>query len=553
MLLPEVFDKQKKANILEKDFFKNALDQLSRDRDYYLSTPIEPVPFNLYNSFFVDGNRQKFEKLYFTRRGRLSCFAMNVLLYNRSEDMTALEDAIWAVCDEFSWVLPAHIKDLGNKFNTNTIDLFSAETAFTLSEIVYMFRDKLNEKIITRIRENLKRRIFDVFENNSFWWETASMNWAAVCAGSVGMAYMYAAPERFDVVKKRLINTMTNFMKGYGKDGICLEGIGYWYYGFGFFVYFADALLKFTNGEINLFDIPNCHETAKFGQRVFLIKNYTVSFSDGEQRNGFLPGMTYRLKRYFNDISIIDPEYAVFDDQQHRFGTYIRNFFWAEPDNYVKGKIEREKYFPSSGWYIKNVKNYSLAAKAGCNAEPHNHNDIGSFILMDNNGQILCDFGAGEYTRQYFSPDTRYTFLTNASSGHSVPIINGYYQKEGSQYSGTVLKGKGEFCAEISRAYPKCTLNSLKRTLKLTDKLFSLTDLFSFENKENSVVERLITQTEPTIHNGTVYIKNYELHANTEDVALSKKTIKDHSGKETNLYLIDYKINSCMFTLSIAL
>lgn len=49
-----------------------------------------------------------------------------------------------------------------------------------------------------------------------------------------------------------------------------------------------------------------------------------------------------------------------------------------------------------------------IAFKGGNNDEPHNHNDIGSFLLTVEGEVFLTDLGCGEYTKEYFQPDTRY-------------------------------------------------------------------------------------------------------------------------------------------------
>ena len=97
---------------------------------------------------------------------------------------------------------------------------------------------------------------------------------------------------------------------------------------------------------------------------------------------------------------------------------------------------------------------YAFAIKGGHNKEEHNHNDIGSFIFADDSGQILADLGCMEYTKANFDPKTRYTLLQNSSLGHSVPIIDGKGQSEGSEFFGTVIKKDEEgFVVELKDAY----------------------------------------------------------------------------------------------------
>ena len=79
-----------------------------------------------------------------------------------------------------------------------------------------------------------------------------------------------------------------------------------------------------------------------------------------------------------------------------------------------------------------------LAIKAGHNAEPHNHNDVGSFVLRASDGVVyLCDPGAGLYNAEYFSAK-RYDNVFANSYGHSVPRIGGTLQLPGREHSGTL-------------------------------------------------------------------------------------------------------------------
>lgn len=552
MLFAEAKNKEKIKYILGCEKLREELLHLDEVRCRYLETPIEPVPFNLYKLFYTEGDRSRFEQLYFARRGRLITFAMAVLLYNRREDIQALEDIIWAICDEYSWVVPAHSKDEGERYDRNVIDLFSAETGFALAEIHYLLSDRLDAKINRRITESVEERIFNVYENCHFGWETINSNWAAVCAGSVGAAYIYLAPKRFEKVYDRIFATLQCFLSGFGGDGCCVEGVGYWNYGFGYFTYFAQLLYELTNGEKNLFDIPICHKIAKFQQNVFLRRNITVSFSDASPECGMFPGLSVRLYEIYG-IDVPSFEYAQFDDDGHRFAAYLRNFFWFRDDIPQNNMTVGEVYYPDAKWYICNNKKLSLAAKAGHNDESHNHNDVGSFLLADDCGQILCDFGSGRYDRGYFDPDMRYDYLCNAARGHSLPIINGVEQHAGKEFCGKVEKASnGEFVTELVGAYQNCGISSFKRKLCLVEDVFTLRDNFAFTKEENRVIERFVTLKKPELNGNDVVIAGHTLSANIGKVRISSENLIEHMGREMTMYMIDYTLdNQTEFILTI--
>jgi len=541
-LFPEATDRQRVQKILSAPYFENALDKMERRCKRFRENPIEALPFHLYRKFYIDGDRRSFEDIYFARRGRLSYLALAILLHRRAEDIVALEDAIWAICEEYTWVLPAHTSDLGDRYNTEVIDLFSAETGFALSEIVYLLSDVLDPKVVRRVRKCLEERIFRMYLSHTYWWENVSMNWASVCAGCVGGAFIYCAPERFHLVHDRILATMETFLKGFGEDGICLEGIHYWGYGFGFFTYFAQLLYEFTDGKENLFDNPICQKTAFFQEHAFLRKNHTISFSDGERIGSFLPGLTHKLHKLYGS-KLLPVEYAAFTEYCHRFPAYLRNFFWVDPDAQVCAPVEKtDKYFPTSQWFVSSAEHLSFAAKAGHNDEPHNHNDIGNFHLVCDEGQILCYFGAGEYTRDYFQPATRYHYLCNASFGHSVPIINGDGQRPGRQYCGQVLSHDGGvFTVDMAGAYEVNGLRAAVRQMQLSKEGFLLNDTFDGDGLQ--VTERFVTMIPPKNIGGIIHLGKYRIEAAPcIDPTLSLEIIINHEGHPDTLYLIDYAI-----------
>lgn len=546
-LFPEATDKNRQQKILSSPIFKDSLSELDNKRKSFLNTPIKTIPFNKYMLYFRTGNRNIYEAEYFDRRKRLAVFSASYLLYEREEDLEALEDTIWAICDEFTWVLPAHITELPDGFDTEYIDLFSAETGFSLSEIYYLLKDKLNVKISKRILECLEKNIFSIYLNKSMPWEIAEMNWAAVCSSGVGAAFIYASPERFPIVKERILSSMKCFIKGYGTDGICVEGISYWEYGFGYFSYFAQLLYEFSDGTDNMFDSPIVKKSADFQNNAVLRKNYIISFSDGAKSASFSPGLTWKLHKIYPDVKLMPSKYYSLEqnDIACRVQRFLRDIFWSETENidYIPPQKE-EKYFSDAEWYINKTSKLSFAAKCGNNDEPHNHNDVGSFILTDDNGSIFCDYGAGEYVKDYFS-DKRYTFLCNSSFGHSVPIINSVGQCEGKEYCGKVIKAENDiFEVDLAKAYSNNRVTSIIRNISLKDNIFKLRDEYKLQEQVD-ITERFVTMLEPKYNGEKLTIGKYDISFNPElKPIISSHKIAGHSGEEDILYSIDFKLEN---------
>ena len=164
--------------------------------------------------FFRTGIRVDFENLCFLRRKQMSIYAMMSVIYpEETSYLEKLQDIIWNICNEHSWVIPAHRHaDWMNK--RNGIDLFAAETALYLAEIKQMLIERLDPIIVEKITMELKWRILDSFENETFWFEGLRSNWASVCGCGVGLTFMYESPERFNRIKERIDRCMDHYLEG---------------------------------------------------------------------------------------------------------------------------------------------------------------------------------------------------------------------------------------------------------------------------------------------------------------------------------------------------
>lgn len=541
-------------------------EDFKRFSDNLKSTPTEQLTFSLFRRFEECGDRLAFEDLYFNRRQKLLAYALGYWLYEREEDLALLEDIIWVILDEYTWSLPAHLFRQGlsvvQKEDTYTVDLFAAETAHALAETVSLLGDVLHPIIKERIHREIESRIFArAYENHGeFFWHKVTNNWSAVCSGSVGMAAMYeiSDDERLSFFIERALLTLQNFYKGFPKDGACLEGLSYWDYGFGYFMAFADMLYRRTEGEINLFDDEHIKNAGFFYTKVFFKGARTVSFSDGGSRGKCSPGALSMLSHYYPDFVIPGAEYISFDYSGTgcaRFARTIRDVVYAAPtlkDN--KNEIVGTYQLPDAGWFISSSQTgVGVAAKAGTNNEPHNHNDIGSFLVYKNGESIIADIGAGEYTRQYFDPKTRYSIFCNNSFSHSVPIINGEGQKAGAAfYAKDVKMSENGMVSDISTAYSVEGLKSLIRDFTFDKSTGTVTvrDAYEFDLVPKSVTERFVSPGEPEIFDGKVVIttnnQDMAIYYEAESWSVKYELVidKNHRGNDRQTYVIDFALKN---------
>jgi len=147
-----------------------------------------------------------------------------------------------------------------------------------------------------------------------------------------------------------------------------------------------------------------------------------------------------------------------------------------------------------------------LAAHGGHNAESHNHNDVGDFIVYADGKPMLVDAGRGNYTARTFS-SKRYDLWFTQSNYHNLPIINGIGQKEGRSFeAGNVTCQMNEKSAtlqmDLATAYPKeAKINKWRRSLTLQrdkEKII-LADDYVLENIPSSLQHIFMTVCEVDI------------------------------------------------------
>ncbi|MBR2460181.1 MAG: heparinase II/III family protein [Clostridia bacterium] len=545
-LLGKAMDPAFWQEVREKECYKFFRDELAELWAKNCEKPIEALRYSEFRMFKFTGNRSVYEGQYFVRRRGLNTSALLSLIYPEEEKyLVRLMDTIYAICDEYTWCLPAHQTAL--EINNNAhLDLFACETGFALAEIYTLLGDRLEPLIRDRIRVEYDRRILDSWENKKFGWEHGLANWNAVCTGSVGCSMMLMHPELMEKYKSRFDENIEFYLKGFKDDGICEEGVGYWHYGFGFFTVYADMIRRFTDGQTDYFVRAKVKEVATFIQKMFLSGKSSVSFSDGGRSCNYHLGLLHYLKNEYPDaISIPHPKDSYNADGCGRWCLHFRSALWLKEEYLTPdAQTPENTYFAQhSQWMIHKNASYGFAAKAGTNAEPHNQNDVGSFIIARAGRQVFTDMGAGAYTRQYFAADTRYGILQCSSRGHSVPIVNGTYQHEGREYAAKDVKYEnGVFSSDIAGAYPISELKSLVRSFSWTDNSVILKDSYDYEG-EGDIVERFVTLVEPKVEkDGVVTVDGVTL---TYDAAKCSVTLgSEPMSSNANAYFIDLKLNS---------
>ena len=560
---------EKVAEIKGNKLLEGAFASLEKAREFYRDRPLYSIPFSMFKRYEADGDRTDFEyaeRGYFMHRGHLKTWGLSTLFYGEAEDIRLLEDTIWAICDEYTWSLPAHMNgNQGIYVNYQpdrfTIDLFAAETGQAIAEILQIVGDKLNPLVVQRAKREISRRITDRFIDGDFadfWWGKGTSNWAAVCAGSVGMAGICEIDdnERLATMIEKNLISMRTFMSGFSEDGVCLEGTGYWSYGFGYFACYADMLYKRTGGEIDLFDDDKVRLVATFPAKMFFYGSRTVGFSDAGSRGSIGLGIASKLIEHCPEMVI--PATAsmgagVEVTGCHRFALNLRSFLWAGLERPGVSDELKVYSFPDAEWFVANGSdNFGFAAKGGNNGEPHNHNDVGHFVVFKNGVEMFADLGSGEYNKDYFGAG-RYNTWHCGSQGHSVPIINGAYQQKGKDKAAKDVKvSDSGISMDIAGVYNAEAVKSVRRDIVFNadPAKVVIKDEFAFTGAIESLVERFVTMVEPTVEGGKAVLKNDKAEvcltfdAGKFDASVTPVVAGDHMGRPFTFYILDLKVKN---------
>ncbi|CAH0122687.1 hypothetical protein PAE9249_05273 [Paenibacillus sp. CECT 9249] len=544
------------------------IEEMRSEGERLLNAPSPDLPYSLFSLFAGQGSRLEYERAYFEKRRRLNTFVLLSLLEPESQDYeSAMLDAVWSICSELTWCLPAHVR--AERPLSATIDLFAAETGFALAEIRLLLGERLPGLLRTRIAELVEERLLRPFlEKGPHDWEEAEHNWSAVCAGSIGSAALLLLGEEQDCgrlarILEKTERSMGFYLQGFGEDGACLEGLGYWNYGFGYLVYYADLLLRRSRGKLNWFRLDKVRRIAAFQQKCFLGGSAVVNFSDALPYSSVQLGLSRYLAGRFENVQ--SPPLALRadfrDDHCSRWAPALRNLLWRDRAEPAADWGTGDAVLQDAGWLISRIASeggtFGFVAKGGHNDEPHNHNDLGHFIVAGDGAFFLCDLGCGEYTKDYFGIG-RYAYDCNGSQGHSVPIVNGCLQSAGRDRAAIVLEqstdsgGVCRFAVELSGAYDCADLQSLTRTW-IWDKTglpcLSLQDDFRFRAAPDRLTERFVALIKPDYAGpGRLLLRRgglmLELHYDDRQLRseVSARTYRDHFGQEQVWYTLDFHV-----------
>lgn len=553
MIFSEAFEVRERVK--DSGVLKKWLADLKCEAEKYLAEGIENYTLADFMDYYETGERTGFERIYFSKRGRLAAFAMMIYVFKDKRFAAPLEETVVSICSEKTWALPAHIPYERLGTCDTWIDLFAAETGFALSEIKHLIGSELSAEIKKMISCEVRKRIIEPYlseEREEYSWQTAENNWAAVCSGSVGAACFYeGTDEENRKAIKMAEKSLECFIRSFSAEGICMEGFGYWNYGFGFFSAYAQLLFQYTGGRKDYFKSGRIKNIACFLNAGQLRMNCPISFSDLSIVQKPNIGTAHFLHDKYNEIKLYCDGYMNYnDDKCFRWAFKIRDAVWTLEycvEKYEEdGRVDEFRFYPDAQWYIRKTPKMIMCAKGGNNAEPHNHNDVGSFYIDNYRGQLLTDPGSGEYTEAYFNAETRYNILPVSSLGHNLPIIGGKGQISGKDAGATVYEATpGHIRMELSSAYDVKGLNSFLRKISVCNDMIVVEDCFDTSDGVGEIREHFVSKIMPVAVGRKVMLgSGCEMSCGKIMPIVSCKEYRASGGKSEVLYFIDFAAES---------
>lgn len=557
-----MFKKYREENALDSYDFRSDIFPTVNDRKFWDEYQDEDVvalaenaldyrwPVILATDFMefkLSGERTVMENTHFDRRNHLVMFVIAELKENKGRFLSQIVNGLFAIAEESYWGVSAHVVkgDFELPYVPSPkdpyIDLFAAETAEHLAMTITLLREPLLKycpDIVDRIEYEIDRRIKIPYESRyDFWWmghgTKLPNNWNPWILSNVITVFLLC--EQSESRKKRAIRKALCELGFYydiiPADGGCDEGPVYWSRAGASLFECLYLIKESSSGKLDLFKDEKIKLIASYMKKAHIHKDYFVNVADahatgqsdsamllyGYAKNTCQPDiMNFASHVYKEKTASANPlSYTVRTVRRLILkSVYLREIEKHEVSLPVHGSLE---LLPEMELAVLREGELILSAKGGHNDESHNHNDIGSFSLYENDAPILVDVGINTYTRFTFSKE-RYTMIPwTQAKNHNIPIINGTEQHEGRCYEAESFAAEaGRVEISFANAYTSdAGIDGIKRELTLSKSGMICRDSIAFKSDaRREATEVVMSILPPRVEKGRVILgERYILEA----------------------------------------
>lgn len=482
-----------------------ALPQDERDAiiaaaESYLGYDWPTLTATLYLDHYETGSLRDFQLAYFERIKALETLLYAEILEGEGRFIRDIANGVWVICEQTSWAQPAHLNVEIPGAGLPTRDhpilaLLASETAATLAAAHYFVADELNAmnpQFGPRMREEVRHHILTPYlERTDYWWmayeKPFTNNWNPwITSNYLLCALVFSeSDEELAAYVVKAVDVLDHFLNVYPEDGGCEEGPAYWDHGSGRLLDCLRLLDQATNGFINIYDEPLVREMGNFMWYASIHTPWYVNFADALARYKPDASTLFRYGKAVGSENLM--AFAATKPLKPYFSSSRSEYLFLRqlPNMFVRAELEAyDREFQAGDFvvlpdletaYVRHSTDtgdgFYLAAKGGYNAESHNHNDVGSYIVFLDAEPLLIDVGVGTYTSKTFS-EQRYEIWSMQSSYHNLPDINGASQPHMIQWRSDFFKAEetadgATIEIGITSAYPAAAnLADYRRTIE---------------------------------------------------------------------------------------
>lgn len=468
-------------------------------------TPWPGLPATLYLGYAREGNRARFEAVYFERRALLQQLVLAECVEARGRFLDAAADALWALCEESTWCLPAHVGVQKARVGLPdvmepVVDLFAGESGVTVAWTLHLLGarlDRVSPQLRRRAALELDRRVLTpVLERDDFGWlalnvtrpEQRPNNWTPWIAASVLTTDLLCEPdhERRARIAHKMLRSLDGFLVFHPPDGSCDEGPGYWGHAGGSLFDALEILHSATAGRLDVYGDPLIRNLGQFIVRAHIAGDYFVPVGDCAARFEPERGLMFRYGNRIQDPTMQTLASAGASVESIMVGRFFGRQLSAvfEAGEILAAKsasapLLRDLWLASDDMQLMTARfragspeGLYVAAWGAHNAQSHNHNDVGNVLVFADGQPVLVDAGAPTYTAQTFS-SKRYEHWAFQSAFHNLPTINGVMQGVGRSFAAARVRCEtndtfAELQMDLGPAYPAAArVKSWLRTVRL--------------------------------------------------------------------------------------
>lgn len=487
------------SGLADAETVSSILSRAEADRSQPWPMPLASAAARVHG----DGDREVWERPAFARQQRLSRAVVAGATTLDDAWLAEVLDGVWLLCEQSSWCWPAHddaFTARGSVLATVTepyVDLGAGEVVAQLAWIDQLLGERLEARypgFRARIRHEARVRIFEPFTRRRDWhWlglDGDVHNWNPWIHGNILVAALRLLDdpaerdERTRVVALA-IEGLDRYVTALPEDGAIDEGYAYWWNGACRAIEALDVLRHATAGVLDATGITALRETVAFPHRVHLGGAWYLNLADGQARPAEAQPWhaLHRAARAVGDADAAAhaashrSASAPVADEREGLGRLLRGLTdtaWIEAAP-ARSPLPRDVWFPSTEVLLARAAagtdaGLAVAAKGGHNAEHHNHNDVGSFVVASDGVPIIVDAGRPTYTLQTFGPE-RYDIWTMQSGWHNTPVIRGREQSAGRGFAASAVEvsiaDATSFTADIAGAHADPGVSSWRRTVRL--------------------------------------------------------------------------------------